>query len=208
LASASVVSVPDHRSTRIDPAVLAVLAAAVRDREIVRFAYRRRDGTATQRRVEPHHVVASYGLWYLVAFDTRAEGWRTFRVDRIDRPESVRLPFAPRALPGGDPAEHVRRTITSAPYRHELRATVPAPADVVRARLPMSIPARIQPLDAASCTVRLGADSLDELVRDVVALGPGAVLDADPDVLAHLRAVGAWLAAQPGDLAEPGGQAP
>jgi predicted DNA-binding transcriptional regulator YafY len=189
----SVVSVPDHRGARIDPAVLAVLAGAVRDREIVRFGYRRRNGTATERRVEPHHVVATYGLWYLVAFDTGAADWRTFRVDRIDRPESVRLRFTARELPAGDPAEHVRRTITSTPYRYAVRATVPLPTDVVRARLPMSISARIQRLDETSCTVLLGADSLDHLVRDVVALGPGARLDASPEVLAHLRDIGRWL---------------
>ncbi len=193
---ASVVSVPDHRASRIDPAVLSVLAGAVRDREIVRFTYRRRDGTATDRRVEPHHVVATYGLWYLIAFDTRAGDWRTFRVDRIDAPESVRLRFTPRELPAGDPADHVRQTITATPYRYTLRATVPAPAEDVRARLPMSIPARIQPLDEGSCTVSLGADALDELARDVVTLGPGTRLDASPDVLAHLRDVGRWLLEQ------------
>jgi hypothetical protein len=57
----------------------------------------------------------------------------------------------------------------------------------------MSIPTRIQPLDEASCTVLLGADSLDLLVRDVVVLGPGAQLDASPEVLAHLRDIGRWL---------------
>jgi predicted DNA-binding transcriptional regulator YafY len=192
---ASVVSVPDHRATRIDPGVLAVLAGAVRDREIVRFAYRRRDGTTGDRRVEPHHVVATYGLWYLVAYDTVAADWRTFRVDRIDRPESVRLRFTPRTLPAGDPAEHVRRTITATPYRYSLRATVPLPAQDVRARLPMSLSARIQPADPGTCTVQLGADSLDQLVRDVVALGPGTRLEASPEVLDHLREIGRWLQA-------------
>jgi predicted DNA-binding transcriptional regulator YafY len=192
----SVVAVPDHRGARIDPGVLAVLAAAVRDREIVRFAYRRRDATLTDRRVEPHHVVASHGLWYLIAFDTRADDWRTFRVDRIDRPESVRLRFTPRDLPAGDPAEHVRRTIASTPYRYTVRATVPEPADTVQARLPMAIPARIQPIDESSCTVALGAESFELLVRDVVALGPGTRLDGSPDVLARLRDVGRWLVEQ------------
>jgi predicted DNA-binding transcriptional regulator YafY len=193
---ASVVAVPDHRVAWIDPGVLSVLAGAVRDREIVRFGYRRRDGTTTDRRVEPHHVVTTYGFWYLIAFDTRAEEWRTFRVDRIDRPESVRLPFTPRELPAGDPVEQVREAVASRPYRYRLRATVPAPADAVRARLPMSVLARIQPVDESSCTVTLGADSLHHLVRDVVTLGPGTEIEASPEVLAELREVGRWLAGQ------------
>jgi len=200
----SVVSVPDHRGARIDPGVLAVLAAAVRDREIVRFGYRRRDGTTGERRVEPHHVVATHGLWYLVAFDAGAGDWRTFRVDRIDRPESVRLRFARRELPAGDPAEHVRQTIASTPYRYSVRATVPLPADAVRTRLPMSITARIQPLDATSCSVLLGGDSLEHLVRDVVTLGPGTRLEGSPEVLAKLRDVGRWLS----EVADPERAAP
>lgn len=192
--SDAVVSVPDHRGSRIDPGVLAVLAAAARDREIVTFAYRGRDGAASERRVEPVEVVATSGLWYLVGFDTVREDWRTFRVDRVERPATVRLRFTPRRPPAEDAAEYVRRIITSAPYRYALRATVPAPADVVRARLPMSIPARVQALDDDSCTVALGADTLAALVQDVVALGPGAELDAPADVLEHLRAVGSWLA--------------
>jgi hypothetical protein len=36
-------------------------------------------------------------------------------------------------------------------------------------------------------------------VRDVVTLGPGAELDASPEVLAHLRNVGRWLVEQSGE---------
>jgi hypothetical protein len=125
-------------------------------------------------------------------------------VDRIDRPESVRLRFTRRELPAGDPAEHVRQTIASTPYRYSVRATVPLPADAVRARLPMSITARIRPLDAASCSVLLGGDSLEHLVRDVVTLGPGTRLEGSPEVLAQLRDVGRWLS----EVADPERTAP
>ncbi|SUD49443.1 biotin operon repressor [Nocardia otitidiscaviarum] len=65
-----------------------------------------RDGgevvTSRPRRVEPHHLVARGGRWYLVAWDLDREDWRVFRVDRI----APRIPtgprFRPRELPGGD----------------------------------------------------------------------------------------------------------
>ncbi|QIG45698.1 WYL domain-containing protein [Nocardioides anomalus] len=80
-----------------DPQVLLALTTAVRAREGVRFSYG--DGDRV-RRVEPHHVVARAGRWYLVGWDGDGDDWRTFRVDRI----ALRTPggprFSRRALPG------------------------------------------------------------------------------------------------------------
>ncbi|MGK5632144.1 helix-turn-helix transcriptional regulator, partial [Streptomyces sp. URMC 123] len=55
---------------RTDPATLSVLAAACRDHETVTFDYTTRHGASASRRVEPHHLVASGGLWYLLAHRT------------------------------------------------------------------------------------------------------------------------------------------
>lgn len=57
---------------RVDPGVLAVLAAACRDGERVRFGYRDREGRVTRRLVEPSALVAASRRWYLVAFDLQA----------------------------------------------------------------------------------------------------------------------------------------
>ena len=90
----------------VDPSVLSVLSSAVRANEVVRFDHRRADGSTDQvpRRVEPHHVVARGGRWYLVGWDLDRADWRTFRLDRI----TTRVPngprFTPRELPGGDGA--------------------------------------------------------------------------------------------------------
>src|SRR5262249_12654316 len=69
-----------------DPQDLTVTAAACRDAECVRFAYRSRDGTDSRREVEPHSLVNLGRRWYLVAWDRRRDDWRTFRVDRLARP--------------------------------------------------------------------------------------------------------------------------
>src|SRR5580658_6063432 len=66
------------------------------------FSYRAHDGRGSERRVEPHRLVATDRRWYLVAFDQDREDWRTFRVDRVS---SLRVPghtFVPRPL--SDPA--------------------------------------------------------------------------------------------------------
>src|SRR6478672_8197075 len=51
----------------VDPQHLTVMAAACRDSERLRFAYRSRDGVESQREVEPDSVVNLGRRWYLVA---------------------------------------------------------------------------------------------------------------------------------------------
>ena len=93
----------------VDPQHLTVLAAACRDLELVRFGYRRRDGTASRREVEPHSLVNHGRRWYLLAWDRRREDWRTFRLDRLARPAATGVRFTQRALPAKDAAAYVAR---------------------------------------------------------------------------------------------------
>lgn len=90
-----------ENETRVDPAVLEAVSAAVRERRMLRFDYgESRDRPA--RRTEPHAVVAREGRWYLLAWDLEADDWRTFRLDRM----TPRIPhgpgFTPRELPAAD----------------------------------------------------------------------------------------------------------
>src|SRR5215468_5749202 len=68
---------------RVDPDVLTVIAAACRDHELLRFDYTAHSGAVSRRSVEPYRLVNDRRRWYLVAWDTDREGWRTFRADRI-----------------------------------------------------------------------------------------------------------------------------
>ena len=192
---ATTVAVPDRRGPRVDPGVLAALATATRDREIVTFGHHRRDGTSATRRVEPHQLLTAYGAWYLLAFDLLRDDWRIFRLDRIEDVTSVRLRFAPRPLPDGGAAGHLRRALTTAPYRYTASMTVHASADAVRARVPLLLPDRIEPLDADRCHLELGSDSLHALARDIVALDSDIELDGPPELIEHLHAVGRRLLA-------------
>ena len=81
----------------VDAEALAVLALACRDREQVRFDYRRRDGDDSSRLVEPHQLVSTGRRWYLVAWDVRRDDWRTFRLDRLERAAAGRRAVRARA---------------------------------------------------------------------------------------------------------------
>jgi predicted DNA-binding transcriptional regulator YafY len=182
----------DGRHT--DPVVLGTLAAACRDREIVGFGYRSRHGTPTDRRVEPHGLVPAHGRWYLIAYDTQVDGWRTFRADRISAPRHTRHHFDSRDLPAPDAAAFLARHLATAPYRYTAQATVQAPADVVQARTG-ALPGRVQPLDESRCTVHVSDDSLHRMTRHLVALDADFTLNtASPELRQHLNDLAKRLA--------------
>jgi len=72
------------RAQVANSAVSAALNRAIRDDRAVDIEYfTEARGAITRRVVEPHLLVNSRESWYVVAYCRRAEGQRTFRLDRI-----------------------------------------------------------------------------------------------------------------------------
>jgi predicted DNA-binding transcriptional regulator YafY len=170
----------------VDPQQLTTIAAACRDRECLRFAYRARDGTESRREVEPHSLVNLGRRWYLVAWDRRREDWRTFRVDRLAGPASTGVRFAARGLPAGDPAAFVEQSISGAPHRFEARVTVHAPAEEMTSRLSPHW-GTFEPLGPHTCEYRTGDDDLGWLAMRIVMLGADCEVHEPPELIARLR---------------------
>jgi predicted DNA-binding transcriptional regulator YafY len=177
---------PPAGGPTVDPQDLTVIAAACRDSECLRFAYRSRDGTDTRREVEPHTLVNLGRRWYLVAWDRRREDWRSFRVDRLRRPAAMGVGFSQRRLPAKDAAAYVAQSITSAPSRFEARVTLQAPADEVTARVP-SHWGTIEPLDDRTCEYRTGDEDLGWLAVRITMLGVDFEVHEPPELVEHLR---------------------
>ena len=175
----------------VDPHVLTVLAAGCRDGERVRFAYQGRDGAGTRREVEPHAVVNAGRRWYLVAWDRGREDWRTFRVDRIERPAATGVRFSPRPLPGGDAARFVRRSIQAMPGRYEARVTLRVPADEVRERI---WGGTLEPAGDGACEYRTADDDVRWLALRIAMIGVDCEVDGPPELLKELRLLGRRLA--------------
>src|SRR5689334_2665135 len=144
---------------RVDPQHLTVIAAACRDSECLRFAYRRRDGTGSRREVEPLSLVNHGRRWYLVAWDRRRQDWRTFRIDRLARPASTGVRFERRKLPAKDAGAYVERSISAAPTRYDARVLLHSSAEQVRKRVP-DYWGTVEPVDDDSCEFRTGDDDL------------------------------------------------
>jgi predicted DNA-binding transcriptional regulator YafY len=170
----------------VDPQHLTVIAAACRDREGLRFAYRSRDGTESRREVEPHALVNLGRRWYLVAWDRRRDDWRSFRVDRLERPASTGVRFAARTLPAKDAAAFVKESILGAPNRFESRVTLHAAADEIARRVPAHW-GTIEPIDACTCEYRTGDDDLGWLALRIAMLGVDFELHEPAELAEHLR---------------------
>ena len=176
----------------VDPQHLTVIAAACRDSECVRFAYRSRDGTDSRREVEPHTLVNRGFRWYLVAWDRRREGWRTFRVDRLERPVANGVRFAPRRLPAKDAAAYVEQSIAARPNRYEARVTLHVAAGEIASRFPTHW-GSVEPIDAQTCEYRTGDDDLGWLAVRIAMLGVDFEVHEPPELIEHLRALGERL---------------
>jgi predicted DNA-binding transcriptional regulator YafY len=170
----------------VDPQSLTVIAAACRDFENVRFAYRGRDGAASRREVEPHSLVNLGRRWYLVAWDRGRRDWRTFRLDRLQNPASTGVRFTPRDLPAEDAAAYVSQSLSAAPNRYEARVTLHVPADAISKRVP-SYWGTIEPIDDERCEYRTGDDDLDWLAVRVAMLGVDFEVHEPPELADHLR---------------------
>ncbi|MBD5786560.1 WYL domain-containing protein [Cellulosimicrobium terreum] len=182
----AVVSVPAGGPT-VDPQVLADVATAVRDHRGLRLEYGAHDGTTSARAVDPYRLVHVGRRWYLLAFDTSRDDWRTFRVDRL----TLRTPggphFLPREVPGGDAVAHVLRGVGAAAWPHTARVRLDAPATVMAERLAPA--AGVLSDDGPdACVLETGGSSMANLMGMLLSLEVGlTVLDPPElrDVLAR-----------------------
>lgn len=62
---------------------LRILQSAIEEKRALRIKYRDRDGTQTERIVEPHVMVLKQGLWYVYAYCRLRKTFRLFKVGRI-----------------------------------------------------------------------------------------------------------------------------
>lgn len=179
----------DGPGPRVDPAVLVVLAAACRDRERLHLAYRDHQGSVSRRAVEPYRLVSWGRRWYLVTWDLDGEGWRILRVDRVEpatvTPTGQR--FAPRELPeGGDLAAYVSRRVSAAAWCYHASVRVHAPAEQIRRQVPAAAGV-VEAVDAGTCLLHTGADTLQTLAVYLGMLSADFQVDAPSELVAHLR---------------------
>ena len=190
---------PENTSTdapdpEVDPALLAALAAAIRDRVSVRFDYHDRApdhaaaGTGPARVAEPYRLVSWQRRWYLVATEPGHRGWRVLRVDWI----SLRTPGGPRFTPQSPPDDYtdlVLREVASTGWKVHARIAVAAPAETVLARINPAVGV-VETVDEHNSILVTGADSLATVAAYVGMLELDFRVAEPPELVEHVRRVG------------------
>lgn len=172
----------------VDPLVLTTLASSARNVERVEFVYRDRAGVVGDRLVEPMRLVMLGRRWYLVAYDVNRLDWRTFRVDRIERPRSTGRVFQPKPLPIDDAAEYVRSSIQGAARALEIEVDLELPATSVGDRFAHW--STVTPLGPARCRMTISTDDFDWPTMMLASLGADFEVIAPDAFRDHLAAVG------------------
>lgn len=154
-----------ERDTQADVDVLLAIGAAIRAREELRFDYRPSAATTEAdsamppvRRVQPHHLVARAGRWYVVGWESRREEWRIYRADRM----TPRIPngprFTPKEIPGGNVDSYLEarfkgsQTANTWPCQGEVIVHLPAEQVV-----PFAGDGTVEALTAQRCRLRMGS---------------------------------------------------
>jgi predicted DNA-binding transcriptional regulator YafY len=171
---------------QVDPELLALLAGAIRDRERLRLRYNDHVGVSTRRLVEPHRLVPTGRRWYLVAWDTGREDWRTFRVDRIERMPSSAGRCMARQPPATDIAAYVARGISRARETHQARVLLHAPLTTVAQRVAPAT-GTLEAIDKHTCLLHTGADWLGGLAIYIASIGVDFEVLDPPELAAEIR---------------------
>jgi predicted DNA-binding transcriptional regulator YafY len=140
-----------------DVDVVVKIAVACERPERLRFDYLDAREVSSHRHVEPYRLVFTDRRWYLVAYDTGRQAWRTFRVDRMTDIETGGITFT-RSGELPDATAQVAAGVALWGYDFQARVRFHAPHDdVVR-----FVDATIGVLDdeVDGCTVaRIGGDA-------------------------------------------------
>ncbi len=180
-----------------EPAFDAVRAALVA-RQVVSFEYRKPDGSAAARTVQPWGLTSWRGRWYLTGFDLDRGAERVFRLGRVVG--AVTTVGKPGAY--AVPADHRPRVLVAGAADASPPSESPA---VIRLRGGAGQTLRRRAVsevdDAGWTTVTLASTSLERLADEVAGFGPEALAISPPELVAGVKArLAGALAAAAGPL--------
>jgi predicted DNA-binding transcriptional regulator YafY len=183
------VTVPMGSGTApVDPGVLTLIATACRDHERLRFDYHNHSGTSSTRTVEPHRLVHTGRRWYLLAWDTDREAWRTFRVDRVE----PHIPTGPRFTPASHPTPTSPPTPPGWCPRRSIATRPAAPCTPRQRSSPSAFPPTVgvvEPIDEHTCRLDTGANSLEALAVHIALIGVDFEVHEPPELVETVRAL-------------------
>jgi predicted DNA-binding transcriptional regulator YafY len=168
----------------VDPELLAEVAAAVRDREELRFDYR-----GERHQVEPYRLVSWQRRWFVVARDAPSDTWAPYRLDWVELKRPGGRRFTSHPLPGEDYTSFVLREVAFSGWSVHARIAVDAPAEEVLARINPTVGV-VESVDAEHCVLVTGGDSVEIIAVYIGMLGLDFHVSEPPDLVKHVALVG------------------
>jgi predicted DNA-binding transcriptional regulator YafY len=151
----------------VDVDTLVIVAVTCRRVEGLRFDYRDANDTLSSRHVHPYRVVYTDRQWYLVAFDTTRDDWRTFRVDRMADLHPTGARFTPIEDPP-DAASLVARGVSLMGYTTNATVRLCVPLDEAE-RLVSRLVGVLEAESDTTTIARIGGDP-DWIARYLASL--------------------------------------
>jgi proteasome accessory factor B len=180
----------DESLVGVEPRVRAAepafepLYAATRDRIVVSFSYRSREGAVSRRRLEPWVLTSRGGHWYVVGHDRERGARRSFRLSRIEGPvQRLGRPGAYEVPDDLEPGELVLPPPEPADDRVAVLRVRRGRAVLLRERA-ASVEA-VEPEGAAGegwDVVRVVVRDMSELARELAGHGPDVVVVEPADL--------------------------
>lgn len=180
----------EFNPVRVDPVTLLSLAQGIRESVRVTLAYDARDGSTSERRIEPYQLVATGRRWYLMAYDLDIEDWRALRLDRMRDVEVGTWHFTPREHP--DPEEYIRGAVTHSAYERTARLQMAKSAEVMLTMVPPEF-GTITPIDDETCLLEVSAEDIDVIAAYLPRFGVDFVVLDPPELREALQRVADWI---------------
>lgn len=158
----------------------------------IEFTYTTARGTRTGRRVEPYHIVARSGRYYLVAYDLGRRDWRHFALDAIDGRILRSGSFTPRKVPERFLAERAVGWIAGSRSTDVTIRIGPLVAAAVCARV-WQRGQQVRRLSDGGAEITLAFEDLGEAVRWALQFGTEAKILAPPEAAALGRETAARI---------------
>ena len=132
--SSHLVLSPSEHVSRPDAALLIDLSEAIQQRQRVVIDYRSQHDSLTKRTVEPYGLAGWWGHWYLAGYCCLRQGYRLFRLDRIQGMQVLAETFT--RAEDFDVQAYIRENLGKVTSRYQIEVEFQAPLYTVQQKIP------------------------------------------------------------------------
>ncbi|MBA2678939.1 MAG: YafY family transcriptional regulator [Ktedonobacteraceae bacterium] len=182
--SSHLVLFPHNQQARPDASLLIDFSAAIHASQRLAIDYLSTSQESTHRKVEPYGITGWKGRWYLIAYCCLRQGYRTFRLDRIQCHEVLSETF--EKAEGFNYEEFMRAKYTADSTQVEVEFQVDLPT--VQQRM-STLYGTLTPTETG-VLLREQYDDVDAMARYLMAINLPFIVHNPPELRDALRRLG------------------